>query len=65
MQEKRAQNHQNTFYEKFNTMAEELSMKLEVAVTMRKLEQKRKIKDKFQNKIHEKEQKRKWKTKPN
>ena len=38
MQEKRAQNHQNTFYEKFNTMAEELSMKLEVAVTMRKLE---------------------------
>ena len=36
MQEKGAQNHQNTFYEKFNTMAEELSMKLEVAVTMKK-----------------------------
>ena len=65
MQEKGAQNHQHTFYEKFNTMAEELSMKLEVAVTMKKSDSKRKIKDKFQNKIHEEEQKRKWKTRPN
>ena len=40
-------------------------MKLEVAVTMKKSEWKRTLKDKVQNKIHKKEQKKKWKTRPN
>ena len=51
IQEQRAQNHQNTFYEKVRTIAEELNIKLEVAETMKKSEWKRTIKDKVQNKI--------------
>ena len=51
VQEQRAQNHQNTFYGKARTIAEELNIKLEAAVTMKKSEWKRTIKD--QNKIQE------------
>ena len=35
IQEQRAQNHQNTFYEKVRTIAKELNIKLEAAVTMK------------------------------
>ena len=49
--EQRAQNHQNTFYEKVRTIAEELNIKLEAAVTKEKSEWKRRIKDEVQNKI--------------
>ena len=52
-QEQRAQNHQNTFYEKVKTIAEELNIKLEAAVTMKKSKWKRTVKDKVQNKIQE------------
>ena len=40
-------NHQNTLYEKVRTIAEELNIKLEAAVTMKKSEWKRTIKDKI------------------
>ena len=36
IQEQRAQNHQNTFYEKVWAIAEELKIKLEAAVTIKK-----------------------------
>ena len=49
--ERRVQNHQNTFYEEVRAIAEELNIKLEAAVTMRKSEWKRTITDKVQNKI--------------
>ena len=49
VQELRAQNHQNKFYEKVRTIAEELNIKLEAAVTMKKSEWKRTIKDKVQS----------------
>ena len=51
IQEQIAQNHQNTFYEKMRTIAEELNIKLEAAVIMKKSEWKRTIKYKFQSKI--------------
>ena len=51
------QNHQNTFYEKVRTTAEELNIKLEAAATMKKSEWKRTIKDKVQNKIQERVEK--------
>ena len=57
IQEQRAQNHQNTFYEKVRTIAKELNIKLEAAVTMKKSEWKRRIKDKVQNKIQERKEK--------
>ena len=44
IQEQRTQNHQNTFYEKPRTIAEELNIKLEAAVTMKKWEWKRTVK---------------------
>ena len=53
VQEQRAQNHQNTFYGKVRTIAEELNIKLGAAVTMKKSEWKRTIKDKVQHKIQE------------
>ena len=40
-QEQRLQNHQKTFYEKKRTIAKELNIKLEAAVTMEKSELKR------------------------
>ena len=46
IQEQRAQNHQNTFYEKVRKIAEELDIKLEGAVIMKKSEWKRTVKDK-------------------
>ena len=46
-------NHQNTFYEKMRTIAEELIIKLEGAVTMKKSEWKGTTKDKIQNKFKE------------
>ena len=64
IQEQRAQNHQNTFYEKVRTVAEELNIKLEPAATMKKSEWKRTIKDKVLNKI-QKIVKKKWKIRPN
>ena len=57
IQEQRAQNHQNTFYEKVRTIAKELNIKLEAAVTMKKSEWKRTIKYKVQNKIQERVEK--------
>ena len=57
VQEQRAQNHQNTFYGKVRTIAEELNIKLEAAVAMKKSEWKRTIKDKIQNKIQERVEK--------
>ena len=57
VQEQRAQNHQNTFCGKVRTIAEELNIKLEAAVTMKKSEWKRTIKDKVQNKIQERVEK--------
>ena len=56
VQEQRAQNHQNT-YGKVKTIAEELNIKLEAAVAMKKSEWKRTIKDKVQNKIQERVEK--------
>ena len=51
IQEKRAQNHQNTIYEKVRTIAEELNIKLEEEVIMKKSEWKRTVKDKFRIKF--------------
>ena len=51
VQEQRVLNHQNTFYGKVRAIAEELNIKLEAAVTMKKSEWKRTIKYKVQNKI--------------
>ena len=53
VQEERAQNHQNTFYKKVWAIAEELKVKLEAAITMKKSEWKRRMKDRVQNKIQE------------
>ena len=52
IQEQRAQNHQNT-YDEVRIIAKELNIKLEAAVTMKKLEWKRTVKYKVQNKIQE------------
>ena len=49
------QNHQNTFYEKVRTIAEELNIKLEGAVIMKKSEWERTVKDKVQNQMQERE----------
>ena len=57
IQEERAQNYQNTFYEKVRIIAEKLNMKLEAPVTMKKSEWKRRVKDKVQNKIQERKKK--------
>ena len=57
VQEQGAQNHQNNFYGKVRTIAEELNIKLEVAVAMKKSELKRTIKHKVQNKIQERVEK--------
>ena len=58
IQEKRAQNHQNTIYEKVRTIAEELNIKLEEEVIMKKSEWKRTVKDKVLNQIQERERER-------
>ena len=57
IQEQRAQNYQNTFYEKMRTIAKELNIKLKAAVTMKKSEWKRTMKYKVQNKIQERVEK--------
>ena len=44
IQEQKAQNHEKISYEKVRPTAEELSIKLEAAVTMKKSERKRRIK---------------------
>ena len=44
IKEQRAQNHQNTFYEKGRIIAEELNIKLEAAVLMKISHRKRTIK---------------------
>ena len=51
IQEQRAQNHPNTFYEKVRTTAEELNIKLEQVAIMKRSEWKRTVKDKVQNQI--------------
>ena len=51
IQDQKAQNHRNTFYGKVRTVTEELNIKLEEVVTMKKSEWKRAIKCKVQNKI--------------
>ena len=53
IQEKRAQNHSNTFCDKVRTIAEGLNIKLEKAVIMKKSDWKRTVKDKIQNQIQE------------
>ena len=55
--EQRAQNHSNTFYDKVRTIAEELNIKLEKAVIMKKSDWKRTVKDKIQNQIQERVEK--------
>ena len=57
IQEQRAQNHSNTFYDKVRTIAEELNIKLEKAVIMKKSDWKRTVKDKIQNQIQERVEK--------
>ena len=57
IQELRAQNHSNTFYDKVRTIAEELNIKLEKAVIMKKSDWKRTVKDKIQNQIQERVEK--------
>ena len=57
IQEQRAQNHSNTFYVKVRTIAEELCIKLEKAVIMKKSDWKRTVKDKLQNQIQERVEK--------
>ena len=59
IQEKRAQNHQNTIYEKVRTIAEELNIKLEEEVIMKKSEWKRTVKDKFSIKFKRERESRK------
>ena len=51
IQEQRAQNHQNTFYEKVRTIAEELNIKLEEAVITKSSGWKRTVKVKFRIKF--------------
>ena len=53
LQKQRAQNHQNSFYEKESSIAGQLNIILEAAVTMKKSEWQRRIKDKVQKKIQE------------
>ena len=55
--EQRAQNHSNTFYDKVRTIAEELNIKLEKAVIMKKSSWKRTVKDEIQNQIQERVEK--------
>ena len=43
IQEQKAQNHEKISYEKVRSTTEELSIKLEAAVTMKKSERKRRI----------------------
>ena len=57
VQEQRTLNQQNTFYEKVRTISEELNTKLGAAVTMKKSEWKRTIKNKVQNEIQERVEK--------
>ena len=57
IQEQRAQNHSNTFYDKVRTIAEELNIKLEKAVIMKKSDWKRTVKGKIQNQIQERVEK--------
>ena len=51
------QNWPDTFYEKMRTIAEELNIKLEAEITMKKSEWKRRIKDKVQNEFQERVEK--------
>ena len=64
IQEQRAQNHSNTFYDKVMTIAEELNLKLEKAVITKKSDWKKTVKDKIQNQTQERVEKE-WKIKPN
>ena len=57
IQKQKAQNHPNTFCEKVRTIAEELNIKLEEAVIMKKSEWKRAVKDKVPNQIQERVEK--------
>ena len=51
------QNHQNTYFEKLRTIAEELNIELEEVVMIKKLEWKRTVEDKVQNQIQERVEK--------
>ena len=51
------QNHQNTYFEKLRTIAEELNTELEEVVMIKKLEWKRTVEDKVQNQIQERVEK--------
>ena len=57
IQEQRARNHSNTFYDKVRTIAEELNIKLEKGVIMKKSDWKRTVKDKIKNQIQERVEK--------
>ena len=56
IQEQRAQNYSNS-YDKVRAIAEELNIKLEKAVIMKKSDWKRTVKDKIQNQIQERVEK--------
>ena len=57
IQEQRTRNYSNTFYDKVRTIAEELNIKLEKAVIMKKSDWKRTVKDKIKNQIQERVEK--------
>ena len=57
IQEQGAQKHSNTFYNKVKAIAEELNLKLEKGVIMKKSDWKRTVKDKTQNQIQERVEK--------
>ena len=57
IQEQKGQNHSHTFYEKVRTITEQLNIKLEKSVTMKKSDCNRTVKDKIQNQIQERVEK--------
>ena len=57
IQEQKGQNHSDTFYEKVRTIAEQLNIKLEKSVIMKKSDYNRTVKDKIQNQIQERVEK--------
>ena len=57
IQEQRTRNYSNTFYDKVRTIAEELNIKLEKGVIMKKSDWRTTVKDKIKNQIQERVEK--------
>ena len=57
IQEQRAKNHQNAYYQKVRIMAEELNIKLEAPATIKKSQWKTRKKDKIQDQIQKRVEK--------